>query len=207
MRIAFTQTVRPQTTFEPMKLPLILCLLLIQLLAVHNSQAQTVLQGDSCYLGFQPHKDSLASIVAQLGQHYHKTELRTWYHALLRGGGELSGTRLAGYALHYQKLGATFCVDDKTGHLFRIQLDRNASTVSNQGIRPGAATFAMVIERYGPSQRGKEREGQPRVHEFTFDHKNWFAALQYPHISFISRGKPKTGENLLARKVQEIWLR
>jgi hypothetical protein len=190
-----------------MKLPLISCLLLGQLLAARNSQAQTTLQGDSCYLGLQPRKDSLSSLVAQLGQHYRKKELRTWYHALLRGGGEISGTRLAGYALHYKKLGATFCVDGKTGHLFRIQLDRTASTVSTHGIRPGAATFAMVIECYGPSQRGKERQGQPRVHEFTFDHKTWFTALQYPHITFISRGKPKADENLLARKVQEIWLR
>lgn len=119
----------------------------------------------------------------------------------------MHGTRLDGYALRYKKLGATFCVDEKTGRLFRIQLDHNASTMSARGIRPGAATFALVIERYGPSQRGKEHEGQPRVYEFSYDRKVWFTALYYPHISFISRGKPVAGENLLARKVQEIWLR
>ena len=119
----------------------------------------------------------------------------------------MHGTRLDGYALRYKKLGVTFCVDEETSRLFRIKLDHNASIVSVRGIRPGAATFAMVIERYGPSQRGKENQGQPRVYEFSYDRKAWFTALQYPHITFISWGKPKAGENLMMRKAQEIWLR
>ena len=124
----------------------------------------------------------------------------------MRDGGDAHGTRLDGYALHYKRSGVTCCVDEKNGQLFRIQLDAKAAVISARGIRPGAATFAMVIARYGPSQRGKEREGQPRVQEISFDRKEYFTALRYPHITFISPGKPKVGENLLKREVQEIWL-
>ncbi|QKG52001.1 hypothetical protein [Hymenobacter sp. BRD67] len=124
----------------------------------------------------------------------------------MTGGGDMHGTRLGGYALHYKKLGATFCVANNTNLMFRIQLKPGAHIVSARGIRPGAADFALVIEKYGPSERGKDREGQPRVSEISFDLKTYFTALRYPHITFISRGKLKAGENLLKRKVQEIWL-
>lgn len=176
------------------------------LLTGFPSIAQVVLQGDSIYHGLCPHKDSVASLVAQLGKQYRKRELLTFVHGLMSGGGDMHGIRLDGYALHYEQLGATFCVDNKTGRLFRIQLDAKAAVISARGIRPGIATFAMVIARYGPSQRGKEREGQPRVQEISFDRKAYFTALRYPHITFISLGRPKVGKNLLKREVQEIWL-
>lgn len=187
----------------------IICLTWL-LLAAHGSRAQTVLQGDSVYQGLQLGRDSLASVVARLGQHYHKKELFTRIHLLLRGGdGRQSdghAFRLDGYALRYRSIGATFCVDEKTGQLFRIQLSRRAAVISARGIRPGAATFAMVLSRYGPSERATVSEGQLGVYVFSFDHKTYYTALRYPHITFISQNKPATGENLLVRRVQEIWL-
>ncbi len=186
---------------------LVISFSLVYLVAVvPHSVAQTVLQGDSIYLGLQAHKDSLASVVTRLGQRYHKTEIRTWFHALMRNGEDMYGTRVDGYALHYERLGIICCVSEKTGRLFRMQLNRHAFITSSRGIQPGAATFARVIERYGPSQRGKEYDGQPRAQVITFDHKTWFVALRYPHIAFISRGKLKAGEDPLKRQVQEIWL-
>lgn len=182
-----------------MKLLTASCLLAGLLLTAQGSRAQTVLQGDSSYLVVRLHQDSLASVVTRLGSHFRKHAGRSLASAHLSSGGAFWVVYNTWCELRYRKLDATFCLNDKDRSLFRMQFGPGAAIVSARGIRPGAATFALVIEKYGPSQRGNQREGQPKVSTIVLNQKTSYTVLRYPHISFVSRGRPVEGENLLAR--------
>ncbi|MGI4875027.1 MAG: hypothetical protein ACRYFX_28050 [Janthinobacterium lividum] len=193
-----------------MKVPTTLYLIW-QLLAALSSQAQTVIQGDSSYFDLRPGKDSTASVMARLGRRYRKKEILTWYYGRLRDGGSISGTNVIGYALYYKRIGVSFCVKNEKGHLDEIHFDSTASVVSARGIRPGAASFADVIKRYGLPLDSDPNGGVPKIAGFWAGDKHLirrhYLTLSYPTIRFVSWGNRGNSENLLARPVQEIWLR
>jgi hypothetical protein len=169
--------------------------------------AQTVIQGDSLYRGLQVGNATQAQVVAQLGAEYKATKIKGRYAAKLRSGEGVSGTFVRTLAYYYPQLRMTCYVDNADKHLQRMVFDASSAVVSMRGIRPGEAQFADVVARYGSVS--EERQGshdQPYIWEYALGQRHWYTVLVYPHISFVSKGQRRTGEDLMQRQVDQIWL-
>lgn len=169
---------------------------------------QTVIQGDSLFLGLQIGESSLAQVTAQLGEPYRVENIISEGTAKLRDGGCIRTERVTGVSLHYPTRGVV-CYVNTTKHrpgLALVAFDSTAKVLSARGIRPGKHRFSDVIARYGPIDFNKKDNTLPAAWEISNDGEQWYTVLVFPTIRFISPGKKQPGEDLLRRPVTGIWL-
>lgn len=173
---------------------------------------QSVIQGDSVFLGVQPGKSSERKARARLGSNYRVEEIMGTVTAKLRDGGCVSSEYVAAVAMKYDKKGITVYVaknerrPEKNNIVEGLDFDANSTIQSAKGIRPGQHTFADVIARYGSIDFDKKDNTTPKVQESSDDGEHWFTSLVFPTIQFRSAGPRQSGENLLLREVEVIRL-
>ena len=172
------------------------------------SWGQTVIQGDSLFLGLQIGQSSLEQVTAKLGSHYRAEKIIGESTGKLRSGGCITIKKEIGVALHYSKQGLVCYVNTTKRHsgLAGIAFDSTANVSSAKGIMPGKHRFGDVIARYGPIDFDKRDNSLPAAQEISNDGEHWYTVLVFPTIRFISPGKKQAGENLLLRPITGIWL-
>jgi len=189
----------------------ILCVLLFigTLIYANSLLAQNVLQGDSSYLGVQCYQADRKLVSKKLGYHYRKKKLMSHYTAKLRGGGCISGVSVYGTACFYKKKGVILEFREKRHNeiLEKIHFVAPSTITSSRGITRGVASFADVVDSYGTINFDKKDNALPSMQEVTGNQGQvWYTSLCYPGIRFLSIGRRKPGEDILRRKVDEIWL-
>ena len=169
---------------------------------------QTVIQGDSLFMGLQIGQSSVEQVITKLGSHYRSEKIIGESTGKLRSGGCITIKQEIGVSLHYRKQGLVCYVNTTKRHrgLAGIAFDSTANVSSAKGIQPGKHRFGDVIERYGPIDFEKKDNSLPAAQEISNDGEHWYTVLVFPTIRFISRGKKQPGENLLLRPITGIWL-
>ena len=169
---------------------------------------QTVIQGDSLFLGLQIGLSSLEQVTAQLGDPYRAEKIISEGTAKLRGGSCVPIRRVTGVSLRYPAQGLICYVNTTKQRpgLELVAFDSTAQVSSARGIQPGKHRFSDVIARYGAVDFNKKDNTLPAAWEISNDGKQWYTVLVFPTIRFISPGKRQPGEDLLRRPVTGIWL-
>ena len=172
------------------------------------SWGQTVIHGDSLFLGLQIGQSFLEQVIAKLGSHYRAEKIIGESTRKLRSGGCITIKQEIGVSLHYRKQGFVCYVNTTKRHrgLALIAFDSTANVSSAKGITPGKHRFGDVIARYGPIDFEKKDNSLPAAQEISNDGEHWYTVLVFPTIRFISTGKKQPGENLLLRPITGIWL-
>lgn len=172
------------------------------------SWAQTVIQGDSLFMGLQIGQSSMEQVKAQLGHRYKAEKIISESTGKSRSGGCITIKKVTGMSLHYRKQGLVCYVNTTKRHqgLALIVFDSTANVSSAKGIKPGKHRFGDVIARYGPIDFDKRNNSLPAAQEISNDGEHWYTVLAFPTISFISPGKKQLNENLLLRQITGIWL-
>lgn len=177
---------------------------------VSHVLGQTVIQGDSMFLGLQFRKSSLEQVKAQLGNRYRAKKIVSVGTGKTRDGYCIRIKRETGVSMHYRKQGLICYINTTTTKwrqgLALIAFDSTANVSSARGIQPGKHRFSDVIAQYGPIDFDKKDTSLPAVQEISSDGEHWYTVLVFPNIRFISPGKKQPGENLLLRPVTGIWL-
>lgn len=173
-----------------------------------SSWGQTVIQGDSLFMGLQIGQSSMEQVKAQLGHHYKAEKIISEGTGKLRSGGCITIKQVTGMSLQYRKQGLVCYVNTTKRHsgLTGIAFDSTANVSSAKGIMPGKHRFGDVIARYGPIDFDKRDNSLPAAQEISNDGEHWYTVLVFPTIRFISPGKKQAGENLLLRPITGIWL-
>lgn len=183
---------------------------LLALLAVGWApvRGQTVIQGDSLFLGLRVGKSSQEQVTAQLGSRYRAKKIISESTGKLRSGGCITIKRETGVSLLYRKQGMVCYVNTtkRRPGLALITFDSTAKVASAKGIQPGKHRFGDVVAQYGPIDFEKKDNSLPVAQEISLDGEHWYTVLVFPTIRFISRGKKQPGENLLLRPITGIWL-
>ena len=183
---------------------------LLALLAVEwaPAQGQTVIQGDSLYVGLRVGQSSREQVIAQLGRRYREEKIISESTGKLRSGGCITIKRETGVSLHYRQQGLVCYVNTtkRRPGLALIAFDSTANISSAKGIQPGKHRFGDVVAQYGPIDFEKKDNSLPAAQEISLDGEHWYTVLVFPTISFISRGQKQPGENLLLRPITGIWL-
>jgi hypothetical protein len=169
---------------------------------------QTVIQGDSLFIGLQIGQSSMEQVKAQLGHRYKAEKIISESTGKLRSGGCITIKKVTGTSLYYRKQGLVCYVNTTKRHrgLALIAFDSTANVSSAKGIKPGKHRFGDVIARYGPIDFDKRNNSLPAAQEISNDGEHWYTVLVFPTIRFISPGKKQPGENLLLRPITGIWL-
>ncbi|UOQ71458.1 hypothetical protein [Hymenobacter cellulosilyticus] len=177
---------------------------------VSQALGQTVIQGDSMFLGLQIRKSSVAQVKAQLGNRYRAEKIVSVGTEKTRDGQCITTKRVTGVSMHFRKQGLICFVNTNTTKwrqgLALIEFDSTANVSSAKGIQPGKHRFSDVIAQYGPIDFDKKDNSLPAAQEISNDGEHWYTVLVFPTIRFISPGKKQPGENLLLRPVTGIWL-
>jgi hypothetical protein len=175
---------------------------------VSQALGQTVIQGDSLFIGLRVGQSSLAQVTTQLGSHYRSEKIISESTGKLRSGGCITIKQVTGVSLHYRKQGLVCYVNTTKRHsgLGLIVFDSTANVSSAKGIQPGKHRFSDVIAQYGPIDFEKKDNSLPAAQEISTDGEHWYTVLVFPTIRFISPGRKQPGENLLLRPVTGIWL-
>ena len=170
--------------------------------------AQTVIQGDSVFMGLQIGQSSIEQVTSQLGSNYRAEKIIGESTGKLRSGGCITIKQVIGTSLRYRKQGLVCYVNTTKRHrgLALIAFDSTANVSSAKGIQPGKHRFEDVIARYGPIDFDKKDNSLPAAQEISNDGEHWYTVLVFPTIRFISPGKKQPGENLLLRPISGIWL-
>ena len=182
----------------------------LQFAVVYDSSAQILIRGDTLYQGLQLGQSKLNDVIALMGKPSSKTELRRELFAHLSGGGHLHKSILYGYAIHYKKRDITLYIDKETNSIIKIMFGLQSKVITAKGIEPNKYSFADVLQKYGALNPNRNDYDGPRFRQWTIDKYSkkakYYTVISYGSISFVSKGKYIQSEDVLTRKVDEIWI-
>ena len=175
------------------------------LTAFRMARAQRAISNDSIYHDLKVCESPLSKVIEQLGPPSYQKETMGTRNSKYSNGTCVTSQFVYGYALFYRKTHVVVYVNKRHDWVEEIHFGTSSSFISVKGNQAQKSSFADVLAEYGGIDFDKRNNDFPKLQQESTSGK-WVTKLMYPGISFVSFGKRQPLENLIIRKVDEIWL-